>query len=67
MEYVQVPEAHTVDPVYPIPPHCPHIGTPVGVADGLEVLVVLVAVLVVLLLLETTTPPPPLTLEMPVF
>lgn len=45
LEYVQVdPEAHVVGPVYPVPPHCPHLAmVPVeaGVEDvaGLEELV----------------------------
>jgi len=40
-----VPATQVVGPVYPIPPHCPHLATvPVGVADADDDLVVVVVV-----------------------
>lgn len=38
LEYLQVePQMHVVEPVYPIPPHCPHIATPPVHDDAVEV------------------------------
>ena len=71
MEYLQVePQTHVVEPVYPIPPHCPHIATPpvhedavevaaleLLVVDVLEDVVELFDVLVEILLLLLLEPP----------
>jgi len=51
----QVPEAHTVGPVHPIPPHCPYNGAAVGLEVGVDELVVLGVELVELVLEEEAT------------
>ena len=79
LEYVQVElQTQVVEPVYPIPPHCPHIATPPVHEDAVEVAAlellvvdvledVVVEVLLLVLLEPPLTPPGPFKFEIPVF
>lgn len=46
-----LPDAQTVEPVYPVPPHCPYFATAAPVAVATAELVVVAALLVVLVVI----------------